>query len=408
MMKVEPAQGADPRHRRRPDRVPADLQHRPPDPGRRPARLQRRARQAVRDRHPVRRHPGRVLGVPRAHRPRRRPGRDRWPTAGAQPVHRLPAAGRCSACCSARRSRPPVQAGAGGAAFIVGAFVILWAERREHTRPRRDGRRDDAARRAQARPGPGLALIPGTSRSGATIIGGLLFGLSRKAATEFSFFLAIPTLIAATVYQLYKERALLSADDLGMWVVGFHRRLRLRLPLRALAAALHLQPRLHAFAWYRIAFGIVVLATWQFDLVGWTASMSAGILYLHGFCSSPGVVEGAPAGRRDARTRAGRTLLLPGLSPVPDEAIAQASRSSIGSRVSRAPLTAGRQFARRLLRDLAGREARSARRADQPGRGRADLAGKIPRHADQPHTPARPSSSPSSTYRPVARARSAR
>jgi undecaprenyl-diphosphatase len=65
------------------------------------------------------------------------------------------------------------------------------------------------------------ALIPGTSRSGATIIGGLLFGLSRKAATEFSFFLAIPTLLGATVYQLYKERHLLAMDDLGMWLVGF-------------------------------------------------------------------------------------------------------------------------------------------------------------------------------------------
>ena len=65
-----------------------------------------------------------------------------------------------------------------------------------------------------------LALIPGTSRSGATIIGGLFFGLSRKASTEFSFFLAIPTLFAASAYQLYKERALLSMDDLGMWAVG--------------------------------------------------------------------------------------------------------------------------------------------------------------------------------------------
>ena len=66
-----------------------------------------------------------------------------------------------------------------------------------------------------------FALIPGTSRSGATIIGGLLFGLSRKAATEFSFFLAIPTLFAASGYELYKERALLSFNDWGMWAVGF-------------------------------------------------------------------------------------------------------------------------------------------------------------------------------------------
>jgi undecaprenyl-diphosphatase len=66
-----------------------------------------------------------------------------------------------------------------------------------------------------------FALIPGTSRSGATIIGGMLFGLSRKAATEFSFFLAVPTLVAAGGYDLWKNRALFSADDIGMFAVGF-------------------------------------------------------------------------------------------------------------------------------------------------------------------------------------------
>ena len=108
-----------------------------------------------------------------------------------------------------------------------------------------------------------FALIPGTSRSGATIIGGLLFGLSRKAATEFSFFLAIPTLVAATVYQLYKERALLSADDLGMWVVGFVAAfvsafLCVRWLLRFISSH-----DFTPFAWYRIVFGIVVLVTWH-------------------------------------------------------------------------------------------------------------------------------------------------
>jgi undecaprenyl-diphosphatase len=103
----------------------------------------------------------------------------------------------------------------------VGGFIILWAERREH-RIRIESVDDlsltDAFKLGCAQ---ALALIPGTSRSGATIIGGLFFGLSRRAATEFSFFLAIPTLIIATLYQLYKERALLSFDDLGMWVIGF-------------------------------------------------------------------------------------------------------------------------------------------------------------------------------------------
>ncbi|MGP1609165.1 MAG: undecaprenyl-diphosphate phosphatase, partial [Burkholderiales bacterium] len=106
-------------------------------------------------------------------------------------------------------------------AFIVGGLIILWAERRDHTiRVQSVDELSplDAVKLGLAQ---ALALIPGTSRSGATIIGGLFFGLSRKAATEFSFFLAIPTLIAATFYLLYKERALLSFDDLGMWLVGF-------------------------------------------------------------------------------------------------------------------------------------------------------------------------------------------
>ena len=154
-------------------------------------------------------------------------------------------------------------------AFIVGAFFILWAERREHTVRVRDVDEMtplDALKMGLAQ---ALALIPGTSRSGATIIGGLFFGLSRRAATEFSFFLAIPTLVVATVYQLYKERALLSADDLGMWAVGFVAAfvsafLCVRWLLRFISSH-----DFTPFAWYRIAFGIVVLVTWQLDLVAW-------------------------------------------------------------------------------------------------------------------------------------------
>jgi len=156
-------------------------------------------------------------------------------------------------------------------AFIVGAFIILWAEKREH-RIRIHAVDDmgpaDALKLGLAQ---ACALIPGTSRSGATIIGGLLFGLSRQAATEFSFFLAIPTLGVATVYQLYKERALLNADDLGMWIVGFVAAfvsafLCVRWLLRYISSH-----DFTAFAWYRIAFGIVVLATWQLGVVDWTA-----------------------------------------------------------------------------------------------------------------------------------------
>jgi undecaprenyl-diphosphatase len=155
-------------------------------------------------------------------------------------------------------------------AFIVGAFVILWAERREHTirvHSVDDMTPLDAVKLGLAQM---MALIPGTSRSGATIIGGLFFGLSRKAATEFSFFLAVPTLFAATFYSLYKERALLSFDDIGMWVVGFVSAfvsafLCVRWLLRFISSH-----DFTPFAWYRIAFGVVVLATWQLDLVGWT------------------------------------------------------------------------------------------------------------------------------------------
>jgi hypothetical protein len=110
-------------------------------------------------------------------------------------------------------------------AFIAGALVILWAERRQRARPDSvrirsvdELRWTDALKIGFAQ---AFALIPGTSRSGATIIGGMLFGLSRQAATEFSFFLAIPTLFAATGYDLVKNRHLLSTGDLSMIAVGF-------------------------------------------------------------------------------------------------------------------------------------------------------------------------------------------
>ncbi len=156
-------------------------------------------------------------------------------------------------------------------AFIIGAFIILWAEKRQHVvRVERveDLSLTDAIKLGFAQ---ACALIPGTSRSGATIIGGLLFGLSRKAATEFSFFLAIPTIFAATVYQLIKERHLLSLDDLGMWAVGFASAFAsafvcVRWLLRYISSH-----DFTIFAWYRIAFGLIVLATWHFELVSWTS-----------------------------------------------------------------------------------------------------------------------------------------
>ena len=156
-------------------------------------------------------------------------------------------------------------------AFILGGVFILWAERRQHVIHIESV--DDLTWRDALKLGfaQALALIPGTSRSGATIIGGLFFGLSRKAAAEFSFFLAIPTLFAATAYQLWKERALLNADDLGMWAVGF--------VSAFISAFLCVRWLLHyisthdftAFAWYRIVFGFVVLGTAYTGMVDWTA-----------------------------------------------------------------------------------------------------------------------------------------
>src|SRR5574343_1628001 len=116
-----------------------------------------------------------------------------------------------------------------------------------------------------------LALIPGTARSGATIIGGLLMGLSRRAATEFSFFLAIPTLGVATIYQVYKEWAMIQNTDLGMWAVGFTAAfvsafLCIRWLLRYITTHNFI-----IFAWYRIVFGLVVLLTAYTGLVSWSA-----------------------------------------------------------------------------------------------------------------------------------------
>src|SRR3954471_9241511 len=146
-------------------------------------------------------------------------------------------------------------------AFIVGGFVILWAERRTHpvtVQSVDEMRWTDALKVGCAQ---AFALIPGTSRSGATIIGGLLFGLSRKAATEFSFFLAIPTLLAATVYSVYKDRALLSMADLPLFGIGgiaafLSAFLCVRWLLRYISSH-----DFTAFAWYRILFGIVVIAS---------------------------------------------------------------------------------------------------------------------------------------------------
>src|SRR6266536_698576 len=160
------------------------------------------------------------------------------------------------------------------AAFIVGAIVIFWVERRQRRNPREaridkidDMRWPDALKIGIAQ---AFALIPGTSRSGATIIGGMFFGLSRIAATEFSFFLAIPTLLAATGYEFVRNRHLLAGGDLTMVGVGF---------VTAFVSAFFVVRALLRyvahhdfvpFAWYRIAFGLVILGTGYTGLVQWS------------------------------------------------------------------------------------------------------------------------------------------
>ena len=157
-------------------------------------------------------------------------------------------------------------------AFIIGAFIIIWIEKRQRRimYSRVDSVDDmsvmDALKVGLAQC---FALIPGTSRSGATIIGAMAFGLSRRAATEFSFFLAIPTLFGATVYSLYKERALLSASDLPMFGLGalsafVSAFLCVRWLLRYISSHDFM-----IFAWYRIIFGVLILITAYTGWVDW-------------------------------------------------------------------------------------------------------------------------------------------
>ena len=154
--------------------------------------------------------------------------------------------------------------------FIIGGFIILWAERRAPSATRVQSVDDmtplDALKVGLVQC---LAMVPGTSRSGATIIGGMLLGLSRKAATDFSFFLAIPTLIGAGVYSLYKERALLSLADVPLFATGLvfsfvSAWLCVRWLLRYISSHSFVP-----FAYYRIVFGVVVLMTAWMGWVQW-------------------------------------------------------------------------------------------------------------------------------------------
>ena len=153
--------------------------------------------------------------------------------------------------------------------FILGGVIILWAEKRQVSPRVTEMRAMTVMDSLKVGLVQCLALIPGTSRSGATIIGGMVLGLSRPVATEFSFFLAIPTLLGAAAYDLIKHRDLLKASDLPLFLVGtvvsfIVAFLVIRWLLRYVAHHTFV-----VFAWYRIAFGIVVLATAHFGWVVW-------------------------------------------------------------------------------------------------------------------------------------------
>ncbi len=154
-------------------------------------------------------------------------------------------------------------------ALVIGGVLILWAERRQHE--------ERVTSVDQLRPLDAfkvglfqmLALVPGTSRSAATILGGLLTGLSRKTAAEFSFFVAIPVMFAATGYKLLDAREPITLEEarsmLISSVVAF---------IAALAAIRFLvryvsQHSFALFAWYRIGFGGFILVSWQTGWVSW-------------------------------------------------------------------------------------------------------------------------------------------
>ena len=154
-------------------------------------------------------------------------------------------------------------------ALVVGGFMILWVERRKHSERVQDVDQLSAIDALKLGAFQTLSLIPGTSRSGATIIGGLLCGLSRRTAAEFSFFVAIPVLLSATAYELWKERAAIAQFDTAPLVVScivsfVSALLAVKFLIRFVS-----RHSFAAFAWYRIVFGGVILLTAWTGLVRW-------------------------------------------------------------------------------------------------------------------------------------------
>jgi len=153
--------------------------------------------------------------------------------------------------------------------LILGGLLILYIEKRAY-HPRlntvEDMRWTDALKVGFAQ---AVAMVPGTSRSGATIMGGLIFGLSRKTAAEFSFFLAIPTMFAATVYDIYKNWAQFDIADVPVFAVGFVASFFAAMVAVKAFIKYVSNNSFVPFAWYRIVFGLVVLASWYFDWITW-------------------------------------------------------------------------------------------------------------------------------------------
>lgn len=152
-------------------------------------------------------------------------------------------------------------------AFIVGGLIIYWVEKRRAYRPRIHEVEAmtwiDALKVGLAQV---VSLIPGTSRSGATIIGGMLFGLSRQAATEFSFFLAIPVMFAASGYDLYKHWDVMNMQQVGVFAIGFVTAFVSAFIATKALVRFVARNSFVVFAWYRIAFGALLLIYYRADL----------------------------------------------------------------------------------------------------------------------------------------------
>lgn len=153
-------------------------------------------------------------------------------------------------------------------ALIIGGFIILYVERRQARQGARINDLDAIGWKDALKVGlaQSVAMFPGVSRSGATIMGGMIFGLSRPVATQFSFFLAIPTMFAATTYDVYKSRDLLNLSDLPVFAVGFVTAFFVALVVVRGLLRYVSNHSFAPFAWYRIVFGVVVL--FYFNIYG--------------------------------------------------------------------------------------------------------------------------------------------